>query len=223
VNGFIKIMNGSLKILIMTGSNDIGVINPHSNYIFKLHFDFDWDLLAPFCHELISTTPKGLSLVTNGHTSHQNKKQPHRIKEFKPYFDWLHFMVAEVAKNGMGYSKSYHEYKVTNSWVNVHEKGGVTSTHNHSNTFLVAAAYLKMPENGGYFECKDPLEYVKGEFYYDDPNWMWKEIPTVTGDVLIFPSWLRHRTQVNNSNEKRWVLTSNFSQEFNPQPFYNGQ
>jgi ectoine hydroxylase-related dioxygenase (phytanoyl-CoA dioxygenase family) len=52
---------------------------------------------------------------------------------------------------------------------------------------------------------------------------MWKEIPTVTGDVLIFPSWLRHRTQVNNSNEKRWVLTSNFSQEFNPQPFYNGQ
>ena len=61
----------------MTGSNDIGVINPHSNYIFKLHFDFDWDLLAPFCHELISTTPKGLSLVTNGHTSHQNKKQPH--------------------------------------------------------------------------------------------------------------------------------------------------
>jgi ectoine hydroxylase-related dioxygenase (phytanoyl-CoA dioxygenase family) len=67
------------------------------------------------------------------------------------------------------------------------------------------------------------LEYVKGEFYYDDPNWMWKEIPTVTGDVLIFPSWLRHRTQVNNSNEKRWVLTSNFSQEFNPQPFYNGQ
>lgn len=207
----------------MIGSKDIMVLNPHSSYVFKLHFEFDWNLLAPICHELISTTEKGHSLITNGRSSHQNKKQPHKLREFKPYFDWLHTMVAEIAKNGMGYSKVYHEYRVSNSWVNVHENGGKTSAHNHSNSFLVAAAYLNMPENGGFFECKDPLEYVKGEYYYDDPNWMWQPIPTITGDVLIFPSWLRHRTQENMSNEKRWVLTSNFNQEFNPNHFYNGK
>jgi uncharacterized protein (TIGR02466 family) len=205
----------------MKGSNEVNILSPHTSYMYKLHYEFDWDLLYPICDELISTTPKGLSLVTNGHTSHQNLRQPHKIKEFTPYFDWLKLMVAEVATNGMGYSKNFHDYKITNSWVNVHENGGVTATHNHSNTFLVAATYLKMPENGGFFECKDPLEYVKGEYYYDDPMWMWKQIPTISGDVLVFPAWLRHRTQQNQSNEKRWVLTTNFSQEFNPNKFWN--
>jgi uncharacterized protein (TIGR02466 family) len=183
----------------MKESNQVSVLNPHSSYMYKLHYEFDWDLLAPICHELISTTPQGLSLVVNGHTSHQNKKQPHKIKEFTPYFDWLKFMVTEVATKGMGYSKNFHDYRIKNSWVNVHEKDGITTAHNHSNTFMVAASYLNMPENGGFFECKDPLEYVKGEYYYDDPMWMWKQIPTISGDVLIFPAWLRHRTQLNLS------------------------
>jgi hypothetical protein len=60
---------------------------------------------------------------------------------------------------------------------------------------------------------------------------MWKEVPAITGDVLVFPGWLKHRTQVNNahsklliddngvgreenSSEDRWVLTTNFTQEF---------
>jgi uncharacterized protein (TIGR02466 family) len=205
----------------MKGSNEISIISPHTSYMYKLHYEFDWNLLAPICNELINTTPHGLSLVSNGHTSHQNKKQPHKIKEFTPYFDWLKFMVTEIAIKGMEYSKMYHDYKITNSWVNVHEKGGITATHNHSNTFLVAAAYLNMPENGGYFECKDPLEYVKGEHYFDEPSWMWKQVSTITGDVLIFPAWLRHRTQVNQSDDKRWVLTTNFSQEFNPNKLWN--
>ncbi len=205
----------------MKGNNEISILTPHSSYMYKVHFEFDWNLLEPICNELIDTTPHGLTLVSNGHTSHQNKRQPHKIREFAPYFNWLKEMVTQIAINGMGYSKVYHEYKITNSWVNVHDKGGITSTHNHSNTFLVAAAYLNMPENGGYFECKDPLEYVKGEHYFDDQMWMWKEIPTISGDVLIFPAWLRHRTQVNNSDEKRWVLTTNFSQEFNPNNFWN--
>ena len=207
----------------MKGTNDIYNLFPHGTYIFKLHFEFDWNLLAPICHELIGTTPYGPSLVTNGHTSHQNKKQPHKIVEFKPYFDWLKLMATDIFRNGMGYSQKYHDYLISNSWVNVHEKGGITHTHNHTNTFMVAAAYLQMPQNGGFFMAKDPLEYVKGGFYHDDPEWMWKEIPCVTGDVLIFPGWLQHKTQVNQSDEKRWVLTTNFNQEFNPTPFYNGK
>lgn len=204
---------------------DYNIFNlfPHGSYIYKIHYEFDWDKIAPICHELISTTPHGPTLVKNGHTSHQNKKQPHKIKEFSNYFDWLKFMVTDIARKGMGYSQVYHDYKISNSWVNVHEEGGITQAHNHANTFMVAAAYLRMPQNGGYFMAKDPLEYVKSGFYFDDPEWMWKEIPTITGDVLIFPGWLKHKTQENKSDEKRWVLTTNFNQEFNPNPFYNGK
>ena len=123
------------------------------------------------------------------------------------------------------------EYFVANSWVNVQGNGGHTTVHNHANVFMVATAYLNLPKNGGFFECVDPLEYNKSNQYHDDPNWMWKEVPAITGDVLVFPGWLKHRTQVNNahsklliddngvgheesSSEDRWVLTTNFTQEF---------
>ena len=46
---------------------------------------------------------------------------------------------------------------------------------------------------------------------YDDELYGWKQIPAVSGDVLLFPGYLRHRTQANtNPNERRWVLTSNY-------------
>jgi hypothetical protein len=43
---------------------------------------------------------------------------------------------------------------------------------------------------------------------------IWSTLPTKTNDVLVFPSWLQHRTQPNISNEDRWVLTTNFSHKF---------
>jgi ectoine hydroxylase-related dioxygenase (phytanoyl-CoA dioxygenase family) len=46
---------------------------------------------------------------------------------------------------------------------------------------------------------------------YDDELYGWKQIPAVSGDVILFPGYLRHRTQANkNPNEKRWVLTTNY-------------
>jgi len=199
----------------MKGRRQVNVINAHTPYVFKLQFQFDWKSLYPICNELVQSTPRGLSLVTNGHTSHQNKKQPHKLPEFKEYFEWLTPMVKDIAVHGMGYSDSFHVYKISNSWCNVHYPAGKTHAHNHSNTFMVAAAYLNVPEDSGYFLAKDPLEQVKSFYYHDNPEWMWSQIPVVSGDVLVFPGWMQHKTQENKSNEERWVLTTNFDQQFN--------
>jgi ectoine hydroxylase-related dioxygenase (phytanoyl-CoA dioxygenase family) len=69
-----------------------------------------------------------------------------------------------------------------------------------------------MPKDGGYIEFYDPLEYHKAHLprVIDDQQSNWKAVPTVTGDVVLFPGWLKHRTQKNKSNENRWVLTTNY-------------
>jgi uncharacterized protein (TIGR02466 family) len=195
--------------------NQVDIINAHGPYIFKIHYDFDFQALRPLCHELMNSSDPNFPLVENGGSTHQHKLYPHNMPEFRDFFQWLKMMATEIAIRGMGYSTTYHKYSITNSWLNVHYKGGKTHAHNHSNTFMAAAAYLNMPENGGYFECKDPLEDLKGFYYHDTSDWMWREIPVISGDVLIFPGWLKHRTQPNNSDEERWVLTTNFEQEFN--------
>lgn len=195
--------------------NKVDLINLHGNYIFKIHYDFDFKTLRPLCKDIMNSASPDFPLVENGGSTHQHKMQPHKLPEFKDYFTWLKMMVREIAVHGMGYSTVYHKYSITNSWLNVHYRGGRTHAHNHSNTFMAAAAYLYMPENGGFIEAKDPLEDLKGFYYHDTHDWMWREIPVVSGDILVFPGWLKHRTQVNNSNEERWVLTTNFEQEFN--------
>lgn len=195
-------------------TNTIESIHPHNAYIYKLHFEFDWDVLKPICDQLINSEHAKSALITNGESSHFNKVQPHRIEQFKPFYTWLSPLVKDIFTEKSAYSKEMMQYYINNSWVNVHHTGGKTNVHNHTNTFMVATAYLHLPENGGFFECKDPLEYNKGFYYSDNNDWLWKEIPTISGDVLIFPSWLKHKTQINQSLEDRWVLTTNFTQEF---------
>jgi hypothetical protein len=66
------------------------------------------------------------------------------------------------------------------------------------------------PTNSGYIEYRDPLEYVKEmNMHYDLEGWKWKKVKAITGDVLIFPGYLRHRTESSFTNEERWVLTTN--------------
>jgi uncharacterized protein (TIGR02466 family) len=192
----------------------IEIINPYSNYIFKSHYDFDYENVISKCKDLLNSAPSDFALVTKGGSSHQNSKQPHEIPELKEYFDWLKNIVIEVATRGMGYFSDFHDIILTNSWVNLTNSGGKTLGHKHPNTFIVVSTYLHMPENGGYFEAKDPLEDLKSFYYRNNPDWYWKEVPTKSGDLLIFPGWLKHRTQENKSNEDRWVLTTSFDQTF---------
>jgi len=199
--------------------NRIDIINPYSSYIFKAHYNFDWEKIKPKCQELLHSAPSDFALVTKGGSSHQNAMQPHMLDEFKDFYEWLQMMINEVATKGMGYFSDFHDYVLTNSWMNVTYDEGQTLGHKHPNTFLVASTYLNIPENSGYFEAKDPLEDLKSFYYRNDPSWAWKEIPTISGDVLIFPGWLKHRTQQNKSGQERWVITSSYDQIFNNEYF----
>jgi uncharacterized protein (TIGR02466 family) len=195
-------------------TNKIEPLNPHGAYVYKLHFDFDWNSLKPVCEKLVNSEYAKSTLIKNGRSSHLNKTQPHKIEQFRSFYTWLAPLIKNIFIEQLDYANVTMNYFISNSWVNLHGPGGATTLHNHANTFMVATAYLDLPENSGYMEMKDPLEYTKGMFYHDNHEWMWKEIPVVTGDVLIFPGWMQHRTQINNSSENRWVLTTNFVQEF---------
>lgn len=151
--------------------------------MYKLHYNFDWDKLKPVCEELVNIERSQMPLVKNGKTSFANKNSPHIMAEFEPFYTWLSMNIGDA-------------FFIGNSWVNVHHPGGSTTEHHHANVSLVAATYLHIPENSGYFEYKEDSE--------------WKELPTVSGDIIIFPGIINHRTQTNNSSEDRWVITTNF-------------
>jgi uncharacterized protein (TIGR02466 family) len=184
-------------------------ITPFHPLIIKSNFEFKWNELESISNYLINTTEqKTLLEAGGGISSALNPKPPHTLPEFSEYYKWLLPMARHIIIKEWGYSSDIN-YNVVQSWVNVHERGGLTLEHNHGGVILVASAYLNLPENGGFIEFRDPMEYQKGFHRRDNMGWEWNECKTKTGDVLCFPGWLKHRTQPSNSDEQRWVLTTN--------------
>jgi uncharacterized protein (TIGR02466 family) len=103
-------------------------------------------------------------------------------------------------------------YQVSNSWINKHPTGAWTDEHCHKGCQLTIAIYLQVPENSGRIVFKDPLEY----HWWGDPSdarsekdGNWYPVDVTEGDILLFPGWLQHKTEINNSTQDRYVLTIN--------------
>lgn len=191
-------------------------INLFDPFIFKSHFyQWDWKKIEPLCQEWIGENPRKIHLEQGNAASsvgNGNKVRPHEHPEFEHFYKWVKPITDNIMFAKWGLSKSF-QYKIVNSWVNVHGEGGVTEIHDHGPTTLVITAYLNLPENGGFIQFKDPLEYHHGHLTkeFDAELGSWRTLPARTGDVVMFPGWLRHRTQTNKSKEKRWVLTTNIN------------
>jgi uncharacterized protein (TIGR02466 family) len=201
-------------------------VTPFEPIIIKTHYNgWDWKKMEPVCEDLIKTTNIKTHLEEgDAYSSAPNTiKQPHVIQEFQPFFDFIKPVVDHILFSEWGLYK-HHHYIVSNSWVNFHGMGGTTINHHHGATALTLACYLNLPENGGYIQYLDPLEYQKGFHLKEngDDMWNWRTVRAKTGDVLMFPGWIRHRTEPNNnSNEKRWVLTANYMSTFMAKELYD--
>jgi hypothetical protein len=187
-------------------------VTPFPPIVLKLNYDkFDWTKIKKFCEDLTNNTKPKQDTNWAGGDFAKVLDIPHKNPLFKDFYNWLTPIVYDVIINKYGFSKEY-DYKILNSWINLHVPGGSTPLHHHGPSVVAISTYLHQPENSGYIEFKNPLEYHNTCYPYpiDDEISNWKEIKTKTGDVVMFPGWLRHRTQTNRSNEDRWVLTTNY-------------
>ena len=54
------------------------------------------------------------------------------------------------------------------------------------------------------YKRQEPLDY-----HYYESGREWQPIEITSGDVLFFPGWMSHKTEVNLSNEDRYVMSLN--------------
>jgi uncharacterized protein (TIGR02466 family) len=135
--------------------------------------------------------------------------QPAQHPHFKSYYDWLLPRAIRIITEEWGLADNIH-YIVGESWINCHGRDDKTLEHNHGMAAMAVSHYISYPPNSGRIEFKDPSEvswrfYPKKSNHYDG----WYPLDIETNDTVMFPSWLPHRTEVNKSDEDRWVLTTN--------------
>jgi uncharacterized protein (TIGR02466 family) len=112
--------------------------------------------------------------------------------------------------------------KIYQSWLTCYHKGSSISIHNHGRARLVCVVYLDANPEQGNIVFENPMELLYTtqpySLNYLQKNKICQEIEVNTGDVIIFPSWLKHYTLPNNTDKDRIILTSNLNDNGN---YYN--
>ena len=105
--------------------------------------------------------------------------------------------------------------ELVTSWVNLHKKGDWGQQHSHYNSVVSGVWYLSTtPESGDFIIHPDnklfgnlldlPIR-VYNEFNVDQYAFL-----PQNGDMLIFPSTMKHSVKVNNCDNERISLAFNY-------------
>ena len=135
---------------------------------------------------------------------------PHIWEEFEDFMPWFYERVNRIWDL---WHLTPMNKMLSESWINVHPKGAWTAAHHHQNVTVACAANLHVPEGSGRFMVKNPYSIYKlGEpldYNYYDMEMDWEYIDVQTNDVLFFPGWLTHKTEVNKTDNNRYVMSLN--------------
>ena len=156
---------------------------------------------------------------TGGGTSNWTKSNYILDNEVcKGFVDKLFFQLKLFVNNYLQTDDRHFEWYITNSWVLKHEPNDYNPAHSHANSLITGVYYLEVPEHSGdiTFWKPDGLTNI----FHVSTNIPYKEYTpincgtwTITpreGDLLLFPSHLRHSISTNETNKQRYSLTINF-------------
>ena len=129
-------------------------------------------------------------------------------------------IIGAVDEFANSHYKVKNKFKTIASWAlktEPQEIAGFGEYHNHSNCVLSASYYFtRTPESGGIsFErnlTMNPLIAPNFEFEVEEEtldNTSYVNLEPVTGDLLVFPSYLYHKPIQNMSNQDRLSLGCN--------------
>jgi len=101
---------------------------------------------------------------------------------------------------------------IANNWFNIMHKGQAVQRHNHRLSIVSGALYLDVAPNSAGLKFHSPIQQYKmmevlgGTGGHSSPDW--EDMPCRNGLLILFPSWLEHSTDPNQS-DYRMVLSFN--------------
>ena len=113
----------------------------------------------------------------------------------------------------MNWDKENQSIKISNMWAIINTGGSTNSKHQHGNSTLSGAYYVRAPENCGDIVFYDPRPAPV--FYYPtsvSSNSLNAQINSITpkeGALILFPSYVDHSVNENLSNDERIVISFN--------------
>ena len=119
------------------------------------------------------------------------------------------------------YDQEHYESKpfLGNMWANINPPGGMNRAHQHPNALWSGVYWIKTPKNCGQLKIDDPRSVAcmtrPRQKDTKKPDRLWREThyEPVAGRCIMFPSWLMHCVDPNESNDIRISVSFNFLQK----------
>ena len=168
--------------------------------------------LSSYINSLRSKDPKGKtkSNISGWHSNIFNIQDPEPL-----FFINSISSILNESLTDMGWDLKKNELKITGMWSIINPKNAANARHIHSNNFLSAAYYVKAPDQCGYIVFHDPRSAnVIRTPRISTINKMNSTTFSVTpkdGLLVLFPSYLHHSVNINESDEERIVLSFNIN------------
>ena len=114
--------------------------------------------------------------------------------------------------------KNNAQFYLQNSWSNIHGPNEDSQIHYHGSSLLSGVYYPILPKNSGNISFHRGNIYTNIfhksiRFEYDEHSYLTADQYVVNlkeGVIVLFPSHLEHRVELNKSNENRYSIAFNF-------------
>ena len=182
--------------------------------IYNTNLDIDNKLLLNLSYQERDNDTDGRRKSNNGYQT--------KDLDFKKY----KFLFDEVSKHLINYYSIYNAdikaHCFSNFWINISGKHNYNRLHSHNGSFISGVYYIKVPKNSGAIVFENPsCMFIENTFKKFD-NWTfsgaedfnsynspeWRIVPLV-GQLIMFPSYLRHYVEENKSDDDRISLSFN--------------
>tara|TARA_A100001011_G_scaffold395910_1_gene492269 strand:+ start:1779 stop:2372 length:594 start_codon:yes stop_codon:yes gene_type:complete len=137
----------------------------------------------------------------------QQTKPKNFIKSILPYI--------EKVITDMNWEKEKQSVKISNMWAIINTGGSTNSRHQHGNSTISGAYYVRAPKNCGDIVFYDPrpapIFYYPKSISSNSLNAQVSSIAPKEGALILFPSYVDHSVNENLSNDERIVISFNIT------------
>ena len=180
--------------------------------IYALDFKLDTQELAT---NIVNWSQQDPGLKKTNVNGWHSQTDMHKKPEYKPLVNELFKMIHQVFKEEWLDKQPV----LGNMWANINYSGGYNKPHVHPNALFSGVYYVKTPKNCGQLVCNDPRPGIQtcmpSRISEPTPKHLWREVHLQPQEnrAIIFPAWLWHCVQPNESNDSRISISFNFIQD----------
>ncbi len=154
----------------------------------------------------------GISKISNKGGWQSESKTVFTDDEFKKFSDYIIPPITELLKS----YKIPKEIRIVQMWLNINGPNSYNVSHRHPGSDLAGVLWVKQtPESGRFvFDNHDSREEMltvnMNPQHLIEKNMLPEIVPEYEdGTIIIFPSMLTHRVEINETNEDRISISFN--------------